>query len=336
MRPFSCVTWLGSLFLSAAALSAPGYQWEMRMEMVGMPFPMPAVKICAPKASNEPPVTKDDGDCKILEKKLTGNRYRWKAQCKEGLMEGDVTSTPTSYNGAMKMTDKSGNAMSMKMSGKRLGDCDYQDRSDEIKAMKEQAEGLVAQMCKEAMENMQGQMLITGQCPKEKIIFCQRLATPEGYDKATQNIPADLINNPVSGVTQVVQGCGLSNATLLPKLCAKAVSGANFDFVGRLCPTEKPKLCAKALTAGQANYVGANCPTEKAALVKKHCEGRRYTSQIDAKYRDFCAAVASGGEFRTERPATPEPAPTAAPSSSSIIPTDVEDGIKKLKGMFGF
>lgn len=327
------------LLLSAPTHAAPGYQWEMRMEMDGMPFPMPGINVCAAKTSNEPPVTKDDGECKILNKKKTGNRFQWTAQCKDGTMVGDITSTPTSYNGTMKMTDKSGRTTNMKMSGKRLGDCDYQDRSGEIKALQQQSEDSIAQLCQNSLDNMQGQMLTTGSCPKEKIIFCQRLATPDGYSKATQNFPAEMINTPASGFPQVMKSCGLDNVKLLPKLCARGVADASFDFVSRFCPTENPKLCAKALGMNQMNYLGANCPNEKAAAIKQHCEGRRYTSQIDAKYRDFCAEASHGGDFSNDGSANRVPPAETNPPNKPVdpaAPDNLQEGIKQLRNLFGF
>lgn len=304
----------------------PGHLWEIGVEMEGMPFAMPKQKICSPKASKEPPVTKDDGDCKILEKKQTGNRFQWKAQCKDGMMVGDVTSTPTSYNGTMKMTEQSGSTISMKMAGKRLGDCDYQDRSGEVKAA-------VARSCQEGLEHMRGSMIVNGQCPKEKPVFCQRLATPEGYDRATRHMPVKELDDPVHGIAESVKACGLDKTKLLPRLCGSAVTGANFEFVERLCPGDKPKLCGKAVAIASLDYVSANCPAEKAALLTQHCEGRKYSSQVDEKYRAFCAGAASA-ELADDGSAAGGAA--GSPSVESPIPTDLQDGVKKLRGLFGF
>jgi hypothetical protein len=313
------------------ARAEPGQLWEIGVEMEGMPFAMPKQKVCSPKGSKEPPVTKDDGDCKILEKKQTGNRFQWKAQCKDGTMVGDITSTPTSYNGTMKMTEKSGSTMSMKMAGKHLGDCDFQDRSGEIKAV-------LAKSCQDSLEQMYGSVIVNGQCPKEKPVFCQRLATAEGYDRATRHMPVKELDDPNLGIAGSVKACGLDQAKLRPRLCAGAVTSANFAFVERLCASDKPKLCDKALAVANLDYVSANCPGEKAALLKQHCEGRGYSSQVEQKYRAFCASAASG-ELADDGSAArmaAEAAKSGGTGGESAVPTDLQDGVKKLRGLFGF
>lgn len=331
---FTAAIVCASFFLAGVSHGEPGYQWEMKMEMDGMPFPMPAQKVCVPKTSNEPPVGKED-DCKMLEKKKTGNRFQWKAQCKDGsTVAGDITGTETHYSGTMKMTQKSGETMNMKMAGKRLGDCDYQDRSGEIKAMQQQSEAAIAKSCKDALLQMQGGMFVGDTCPKEKPVFCQKLATLDGYNKASKNIPYKMINDPGVGLGEAAKACGLDNGKLLSGHCARGVSENNFGFVSRLCPADMPKLCGKAVAGGRLDYVRAHCPSEKAALVKKHCEGRQYTSQIEAKYQDFCASAAEFDEIADDGSAKEGKASDAG-KEESAIPSDVQEGVKKLKGLFG-
>lgn len=191
MRHLAAVACLAPLLLATHSLAAPGYQWEMKMEMQGMPFPMPPQKVCTPKTSNEPPVTRDDGECKILEKKQTGNRFQWTAQCKDGLMTGDITSTPTSYDGSMKMTDKSGKTVNMKMAGKRLGDCDYQDRTGEIKAMQKHSKESTGKSCQDGPDKVAGGVVVSGSCPKEKPAGAERqpAARPVEESKPAGTLP---------------------------------------------------------------------------------------------------------------------------------------------------
>jgi hypothetical protein len=336
--PFFQLLAASALAVPALSYAEPGSLWEIGVEMEGMPFAMPKQKVCSPKASKEPPVTQNDGECKMLEKKQSGNRFQWKAQCKEGTMVGDITSTPTSYNGMMTVTENSGQTMSMKMAGKRLGDCDYQDRSGEVKATQKQSEAMMARTCQESLEKMQMGIITSGACPKEKPIYCQRLATPEGYDKATRHLPADMHADPAAGLSAEIKACGQDSAKLLPRLCASAVSSSNYDFVGRLCPGDKSKLCGKAVAADQVGFVAVNCPAEKVALLKRHCEGRAYSSQIEQKYRAFCAGAASG-EFADDGSAASGRASADKAKGQSgdlAIPTDLEQGVKKLKGLFGF
>jgi hypothetical protein len=328
---------LSRIFLSASlfagtAFAAPGYLWEIGMEMEGMPFAMPKQKICAEKDSKEPPVSQDDQECRVLEKKQTGNRFFWKAQCKDGLMVGEITSTPTSYSGKMKMTDKSGETVSMKMTGKRLGNCDYQDRSGELMALQKQSNDAMKGFCQNALDEMQGQLL-ADQCPKEKTLFCQRLATPEGYAKATRHLPGEMLTDSTSGAPALTRICKLDNAKLLPKLCKNAVSGRNFAFVSRHCAADRPKLCAAAVSTTQLDYVNANCPEDRTALIREHCEGRKYSSDIEPRFADFCANA--GAEIRGYESSTEAPAPAPETAEDKAV-EKVQKGLKQLKGFFGF
>lgn len=75
--------------------------------------------MCIPEgttAASEP----TDPSCKLIDQKQSGNRYQWKAKCKEGTMEADFTMSPGSYQGTMKMM-MDGQAMTMKVAGKDTG-----------------------------------------------------------------------------------------------------------------------------------------------------------------------------------------------------------------------
>jgi len=332
MRVLIAVVFASGL-ISANAIAAPGYLWEIGMEIEGMPFAMPKQKICSPKDSQEPPVSGEQDECKILEKKQTGKRYQWKAQCKEGMMVGDITSTPTSYSGKMKMTDLSGDTVSMKLSGKRLGACEYKDITTPALALQKQTTDL---LCQNALAEMQGQLMVD-LCPKEMKIFCQRIATPDGYYQATRHLPADMINHPDSGAPALARQCKLDHPKLLTKLCATAVSSENFNFVSRICPAEQPKLCAKAMNATRFDYLDAHCPTEKESLIKAHCEGRKFTSDIEPRFAEFCANAAYG---MNASPTTEAPIEDTTGSQmdavEAVTKEKIQQGIKQLRGLFGF
>jgi hypothetical protein len=305
------------MLVSGFVFAAPGYEWEMKMEMEGMPFPMPAQKACTPQASREPPVTREDRECKILDKKMSGNRFQWKAQCKDGTMVGDITSTPTSYSGTMKMTDNSGATTSMKMSGKRLGECDYQDKSGQVAAGVKQGEEAKRKVCADALEHMQGSLFSATECASEKPAFCAKAQTLPGFVKLTDRMGSAQLEDP-----QIDKALGLDNCSLSVKKL-------------------RPKMCTTALGAGNLGFITRLCPTEQAALVKQHCEGRKYSSQIDAKYQDFCARAASGRDGSDSKASDsggvskPGTAPASGMPGMPAMPTDVQQGLKALKGLFG-
>jgi len=307
------ITSMSLLLAGASAHAAPGYQWEFGMEMEGLSFAMPKQKTCVPKTSKEPPVTADNEECRILSKKQVGNRFIWKAECKEGLMEGDITSTATSYQGTLTMTDKSGESTRMKMSGKRLGECDYQDRSAEILAMQKKAEAdarkNMAKFCQDSVEKMYLGALAS--CPKEKPAICKRLGTLDGYKMAIPGAASPELIEKDAQLSAAFKSCALNIRTLLPNLCRQALEEVDTDFI-----------------------LG-NCPAEKESLIAEHCVGRKNSSDIAEKYRDFCQRAHNASDSDASSPGSATATPAAA-GGGIEVPADLQQGIKQLKGLFGF
>jgi hypothetical protein len=125
----------GTLLANAAdppAAPAKRDQWEVvsQMGMDGLPMPMPPQKVvvCAPKEWKEPPGGNDERrKCKVSDFKLDGPKATWKVHCEgppamDG--EGEITRTgPEAFTGSIKFTSTEA-AMTVKLTGKRLGDCD--------------------------------------------------------------------------------------------------------------------------------------------------------------------------------------------------------------------
>jgi hypothetical protein len=116
----------------------PG-QWEtsMQMEMAGSPIQMPAMRntrCVTPEDAKDPSRSLPTGpegrggqksDCKTSDYKVTGKTATWKMVCTSPqamTSTNEMTFTDDSYNGTMKMESPQG-PMTMKISGKRLGDC---------------------------------------------------------------------------------------------------------------------------------------------------------------------------------------------------------------------
>jgi len=128
------------LVASAALLSAqdnpmrPG-QWEvaMQMQMAGMSMPeMKTTHCITPEQLAKDPasglpngVQRGQDSCKVSDYKQTGNTVTWKMACSEPqplTADGELTFAGDAYTGTITMMMPQG-AMSMKMNGKRLGDC---------------------------------------------------------------------------------------------------------------------------------------------------------------------------------------------------------------------
>ena len=110
-------------------------RWEVKteMEMPGMPMKMPAMTTtqCITKEQAEDPqrsVPQGRGaqnNCKVSDYKMSGNKVSWSMKCEgpEAMSgTGEITYGDNVYDGVMKMT-RQGQVMTMKYSGKRLGDC---------------------------------------------------------------------------------------------------------------------------------------------------------------------------------------------------------------------
>jgi hypothetical protein len=136
MRNAAYVTVAAVLSVSALAQSPRrDGQWEVKteMEMPGMPMKMPAMTMtqCITKEQAEDPqrsVPQGRGapnNCKVFDHKVSGNKVTWSMKCEgpEAMSgTGEITYGDNSYDGVMKM-ERQGQAMTMKYTGKRLGDC---------------------------------------------------------------------------------------------------------------------------------------------------------------------------------------------------------------------
>lgn len=115
---------------TARADEPPGDLWEMtsQMSMEGMPMTMPpnTVKVCTAKEWTKPPAGGDES-CVNSNFQRVGNKATWTMQC-SGQMPmqgtGEITfDSADSYTGDIKATAE-GVAMTIKLSGKKVGACD--------------------------------------------------------------------------------------------------------------------------------------------------------------------------------------------------------------------
>jgi hypothetical protein len=110
-------------------------RWEVKTEteMPGMPMKMPAMTTtqCITREQADDPqrsVPQGRGapnNCKVSDYKVTGNKVTWSMKCEgpEAMSgTGEITYGENTYDGVMKMV-REGQAMTMKYTGKRLGDC---------------------------------------------------------------------------------------------------------------------------------------------------------------------------------------------------------------------
>jgi Protein of unknown function (DUF3617) len=116
----------------------PG-RWDvtMQMQMADSPIQMPEMKssrCVTPEDAKDPSRSLPSGpegrggqksDCKMADYKVSGNTATWKMVCttpQPMTTTGEMTFTDDSYTGTMKMDSPQG-PMTMKLAGKRVGDC---------------------------------------------------------------------------------------------------------------------------------------------------------------------------------------------------------------------
>ncbi|MDP1633455.1 MAG: DUF3617 domain-containing protein [Gallionellaceae bacterium] len=315
---------------SAAAYGAPGEWWEVtaKMEMPGMPFAMPATttKVCLVKgAANDPRQSTQDKDCKTTDVKISGNKTSYKVRCvHDGEVmngTGEITSTPDSYQGTMRLSGTSdGEAVNMNTTyrGKRVGPaCDSSQPSPELAAAQKQ----IAQSCETSgrstkdLINMADMFLANdSMCPGKSKVVCDAARKDAGRDAEVYSALAMHEQHLQPGSTSIAKACGLNMDTTTKSIC-KTLNGKNYRTLTPHCPAE-----AKAY---------------RAAVRKKECEGRSYTAHEDLSrcISGTDSKEESGGDGGDDdRGKT-----SGKPASGTNNPAEsVIDGAKKLKGLFGF
>ncbi len=137
---------VATLIVAATALAAQSQspvragRWEvtMQMQIPNVPVQMPEMKStqCITPAQLDDPAStlprrpesgrgNSKQNCKVSDYKVSGNTVTWNMSCSASeamKSSGEMTYNDDSYAGMTKMTSSQGE-MTMKISGKRLGDC---------------------------------------------------------------------------------------------------------------------------------------------------------------------------------------------------------------------
>lgn len=236
------IVWLFLMALSQAALAEPGYLWQMNMEMNGMAIPgMGGAAQCLPDRRNETPGM-DSKECTMLESSQRGNTYHWKARCKGTVSTGVFTYMgETAYKGTVTM-DEGGEKMVMKMSGKRLGKCEYSAPKFVMPDM--------TKPCDQAIRDLEPTMVFGpgAICANRKKDFCSKLGnlSPESYARVADRVKSDAQVGPATGYVRMedaLSSCGHRLAVLQDRQCSRAASAKDCDFINRYCPSATKAQC---------------------------------------------------------------------------------------------
>jgi hypothetical protein len=319
--------------------------WEVTSQMSapGMPAGMGAMthQMCQDRdPAKQTMQGQNMENCRIIDRKQSGNTLTMRVQCPDGtaVIEQTYNAARTEYKGSMRMGD-----MVMNMSGRKVGSCDAQQartqqnaQQAQIKAHIDRAQAQTAaqykQMqedairdCAEAVETMNAGKLGTfGRCHQQAELckswesagidpggraqkacaasrtqMCASYQTPDGYMKA-------------NGSAELAKLCGLDAQAVKASLCPKVPVSA---FLGRHCLVE-----AKPIAQQQCGRsAGRNFTAMSAGQIAKD------------EYYDFCRAYLAHSSLEEEAPSQQ----SRTPSKSDQVKQGIDQGINKLKGLFG-
>lgn len=125
---------LAPLCIAAAPKMNEGeWQFEMQMQMKGMPVNMPPMRFnnCMKPGDPVPKPEQQAKECRKSDEKISGNTVSWTMLCNhqntEMEMRGTATFNGDTMNGTMDQTMRAGGRVQMtssgKLSGKRIGPC---------------------------------------------------------------------------------------------------------------------------------------------------------------------------------------------------------------------
>ena len=126
----TCLLFVPTISLAANEMRDGLWQITTQVEMAEMPMQIPAtvIKHCYTKddVKVREKFIATDKNCKVTEMKTTGNKVKWSMKCtgeNAGTMTGETVFAGDSYASVMRMKAE-GHNMTMKVKGKRLGNCE--------------------------------------------------------------------------------------------------------------------------------------------------------------------------------------------------------------------
>lgn len=330
IRPFLALAAALGLVSAGTALSQAGsgnlYRVTSKMEMVGMPFSMPAttVDVCGPKDQASEKMVPHDENCTVSNFRVSGNKSSFDMTCRG---ENPMTARgeferlgPDAYRGRMQMKGNMEGQpvdMTMNFEGRKIRDCNYATESPAAQGaamMAKTCEDLLRQPSPMAYESFAGPNAV---CPTYKPRYCSAMlaqsVNPEFIrtnDYIIKQSPAGL-----TSFWDAFAACGTPRQAALAKACPMAEKSRDFAFITEYCPNLVAKVCASADPREDAEFVVASCPAQAKAAAAAHCAGRDYTAMRASPYANFCGRYA-GGQLQQRNAGAAVPTPTAAPTTA--------------------
>lgn len=308
--------------------AGPDELWDvtMKMEMPGMPMAMPAQvhQVCLKKNRKADDTIPRQENCTVTDSKTVGNKVIFTMDCagREPMtVNGEVSSTPTSYEGKMRMKPKrKGEDMEVTQtfSGRKVGACT--DQTEHVIAgARAQGDAAIARTCAEGLDRLNAPMFF-GQgamCASQQKQFCDKVGGVARDLREPAAHRAAVARSNVETVKQALQSCRHDYAAATAVACGKAAQTKDWAFLGTgWCDPE-------VRTAG---------PT--------HCRGRDYYL-VDRSLIPMCnryafltkGSVPSGG-VAAARGSAGSGQPRAAPEPST--PDPMKQGVDAVRRLLPF
>ena len=245
-------------------IGGPDELWDttMKMEMPGMPMAMPAQtsQVCLKKDRKAEDTIPKQDDCRVTDMKTVGNKVIYTMDCAGKdpmIIHGEITSTPTSYDGKMRMKGKrKGEDMEMTQtfSGRKVGACTDQTEQVVAKA-KSDSDAAVAKSCADGLDKLYAPMFFgkDAYCGGQQKQFrdkVQQLSTtmrePAGFREAQKKYGTQMLQD-------AFKASNVNYQLTAQTACDKAVGSKDYAFLG-----------------------SGNCDENVKRLGPVHCQGRDY------------------------------------------------------------
>jgi len=304
--------------------------WEtsMSMQMEGMTMPAMTQKTCKKKGSTEENAAPLEKDCKVTDSKRSGNKQTFSFVCdgKDGKYSGSgetETLGKDSYRGKMNMKgvrDGEKFDMGTAFSGKRVGNCTWEDPGKQVKEIQAQSNAMLAKECDKQIGELEPMMFFGGEgvppeslmCKDRKADFC-----------ANASKVAQKMRDPAQFTTlagkhrnwrEAMKSCGTDPTAVSAPACKAAVDKKEWPFVSD------------------------NCPVEGRAIAQQNCTGMDYTAVMASPYREVCQKYGSDLAKKkvADDKAKSDPAAKPAAESKPSVGDTVKEGANKLKKLLKF
>jgi len=324
----------------AAVAQGSGELWEITMSMPGMPAGMmPAQRVCQgddPERAAQAQKGKDKKDCKVTDRKQSGNRTIISMSCSDGstmVIDQQFNAARTEFKSTMSLKSKRDGDMTMTQTGRKIGACDaVATRKERDAHMDKINKDMAAMQAAGAAEQKKFADRQIKECADAAAKMDWRGFGTYGQcynNKADANCKTQIDSlNKMS--PEIGKSCNARVAEYCKRyqtqegfLKAKADENAA-QMCGVTTASVKAAQCPKAAQTESLAFLGRYCLAEAKPIAQQNCVGRDYTSKMGGKYNDFCTAYLAQASL--EKP----PA-----SAADQVKQGVSKGMDKLKGLFG-